>query len=110
MQQQVVIELMGLLGSQSIDFTGNPIKVKSSPHSHPVIVTHIKIDNRTAVVEVDGKEQDFESIPTAVKQTIGQRLRLMLSQQKYSNTSMPHESAPDIDALGRCYSDADPGL
>lgn len=59
MEQQVVIELLNLMGKRSIEFT-DALKVKMSPHTHPVIINKI-------------------SLP--VKQTIGQRLRLILSQQ-----------------------------
>lgn len=80
MEQQVVIELMQLLGSKSIDFTGNPLKVKMSPHTHPVIMTHIKQDNRAVIVEANGEEVPFTDLSIEAKQTIGQRLRLMLSE------------------------------
>lgn len=80
MEQQVVIELMQLLGSKSIDFTGNPLKVKMSPHTPPVVMTHIKQYNRAVIVEANGEEVPFTELSIEAKQTIGQRLRLMLAQ------------------------------
>jgi hypothetical protein len=80
MQQQLIIELFQLLGSQSVDFTGNPLKVKMSPHTPPQIITRAMIDNRVIQVEVDGKVKAFNELDTPAKQTIGQRLRLMLAE------------------------------
>ncbi len=80
MQQQLIIELFQLLGSQSVDFAGNPLKVKMSPHTPPQIITRAMIDNRVVQVEVDGKVKAFNELDTPAKQTIGQRLRLMLAE------------------------------
>ena len=82
MEQQLVIELFQLLGSQSVDFTGNPLKVKMSPHTPPQNITRAMIDNRVVQVEVDGKVKSFSELELPAKQTIGQRLRLMLAERK----------------------------
>lgn len=82
MEQQVVIEFLNLLGSQSIDFTGNPIQVKLSPHSHPEKISRISNTNRVITVECNEKERLYEDLSLQAKQTIGQRIRLMLAEQQ----------------------------
>lgn len=84
MNQQIIIELMQLLGSQSIDFTGNPIRVKLTPHSQPKMVTKVLVDNRVVLCEVDDKIAEFGTLDEMTRATIGQRIRLMLAElQKY---------------------------
>lgn len=98
MEQQIVIEFMGLLGSQSIDFSGDPLRVKMSPHSHPTKITHLKLDNRNVIVECNGEEVKFNNLSMEAKATIGQRLRLMLSETQYPETKHFH-AAPPADAV-----------
>ena len=81
MDQQVIIELLQLLGSQSVDFSGNPLRVKMSPHSNPQVITRTMVENRVVQCEVDGKITEFNKLSEPVRNTIGQRLRLMLNEK-----------------------------
>jgi hypothetical protein len=80
MEQQVVIELLNLMGKTAVDFPDAP-KIKLSPHSYPQRVNSIAIDNRIVVVNVDGDLRDYNSLGLPIKQTIGQRLRLMFNSK-----------------------------
>lgn len=78
MNEQVVIEQLELLGKQSIRFD-DPPKVKLTPHSWLIKINAVMVDNKKVLVDVDGEIKDFESLSLPVKQTIGQRLRLIVS-------------------------------
>lgn len=82
MEQQIIIELMQLLGSQSVDFSGDPLRVKMSPHTKPQVITRTMVDNRVVQCEVNSEVIEFSKLSEAVRNTIGQRLRLMLAQTK----------------------------
>lgn len=77
MEQQVVIEFLGMLGQQSLDFTDNPIKVKTSPHSLPTVVSTLILDNREVEAEINGEIKSYTELTLPVKQSIGQRIRLI---------------------------------
>ena len=79
MDQQVIIELFQLLGSQSVDFSGKPLQVKMTPHSKPEVITRAMVDNRVVQCEVDGNITEFNKLSEPARNTIGQRLRLMLA-------------------------------
>lgn len=78
MNEQVVIEQLELLGKQSLRFD-DPPRVKMSPHSWTIRINAVMVDNRKVLVDVDGEIKDFDSLSMPVKQTIGQRLRLIAS-------------------------------
>lgn len=80
MEQQVVIEFLNLLGVTSIEFTD--LQVRMSPHQYPQKVKRVVLDNRVVFADVDGEVKQFNTLSLPVRQTIGQRLRLMMNQQK----------------------------
>lgn len=75
MHQQLIIELLGLLGKKEVSF--NELVVRPSPTAMPQKITMVMIDNRSVFAEVNGKMAEYNTLPLRIRQAIGQRLRAM---------------------------------
>jgi len=74
--KQVVRELIELTGSIKLEF--DDLIVRMSPHSHPIHIDAVSYDYKTVYAIINGEMKEWDQLTDPVKNTIAQRLRILV--------------------------------
>lgn len=80
MDQQVLREMIELISGSKIEFSD--LTVRNSPHSFPHRITQVAQDYKNVYVTIDGEVLEWMKLNEKEKNTIIQRLRLLISKRQ----------------------------